>query len=70
MSDTSWMWPAWAPRPPLIRRKCPRCDSVRFKAAELRPFDGLLSMFALRPVRCMFCWRRYYWVSLHGACTG
>jgi hypothetical protein len=26
-----------------------------------------LSMFALRPVRCMFCWRRYYWFSLHGA---
>jgi hypothetical protein len=22
-------------------------------------------MFALRPVRCMFCWRRYYWFSLH-----
>jgi hypothetical protein len=30
----------------------------------LRPFDGLLSMFMLRPVRCMFCWRRYYWFAL------
>ena len=29
--------------------------------------DGLLGMFALRPVRCMFCWRRYYWFSLRGA---
>jgi|HubBroStandDraft_5_1064220.scaffolds.fasta_scaffold04639_5 hypothetical protein len=26
---------------------------------------GLLSMLALRPVRCMFCWRRYYWFALH-----
>jgi hypothetical protein len=24
-------------------------------------------MFALRPVRCMFCWRRYYWFTLHDA---
>jgi predicted GH43/DUF377 family glycosyl hydrolase len=37
------------------------------KDAELRSFDGLLSMFAVRPVRCMFCWRRYYWFALHDA---
>jgi hypothetical protein len=24
-------------------------------------------MFALRPVRCMFCWRRYYWFAFHDA---
>jgi len=29
--------------------------------------DGLLAMFALRPVRCMFCWRRYYWFAWHAA---
>jgi hypothetical protein len=50
-----------------IRRECPRCNSLKFKSAELRPIDGLLSMFALRPVRCMFCWRRYYWFTFHGA---
>jgi hypothetical protein len=50
-----------------IRRECPRCNSVKFKPAELRSFDGLLSMFLLRPVRCMFCWRRYYWFALQGA---
>jgi hypothetical protein len=27
----------------------------------------LLSMFAVRPVRCMFCWRRFYWFSFHDA---
>jgi hypothetical protein len=35
-----------------------RCNSVKFKPAELRSIDGLLVMIALRPVRCMFCWRR------------
>lgn len=40
------------------------CNSVKFKPAELRFFDSLLALFALRPVRCMFCWRRYYWVTL------
>jgi hypothetical protein len=64
MSDTSRTWPSWAPRPPLFRHKCPCCNSVKFRQAELRTWDGLLAMFALRPVRCMFCWRRYYWVSL------
>jgi len=58
--------PNWLPRLLLMRRMCPSCNSVKFKAAELRPIDGLLSMFALRPVRCMFCWRRYYWFSLRG----
>ncbi len=54
-------WPYWLSRLLWIRHKCPCCDSVEFKPAELRLFDGLLTMFALRPVRCMFCWRRYYW---------
>lgn len=45
------------------KRQCPFCNSVQFKPAELRSFDGLLSMLGLRPVRCMFCWRRYYWFA-------
>jgi hypothetical protein len=36
----------------------------------LRSFDGLLSMFALRPVRCMFCWRRYYWFAMRVPSAG
>lgn len=67
MSETSWNRSNWAPKLLWIRRKCPHCDSVKFKQAELRPYDGFLSLFALRPVRCMFCWRRYYWISLFGA---
>ena len=66
-SDSTRAWPAWVPPMPLFRHKCPRCRSVKFKAAELRPFDGLLGLFALHPVRCLFCWRRFYWVSLNGA---
>lgn len=60
-------WPRWLPRVLWIRRMCPRCEGVEFKAAELRASDGFLGMFALRPVRCKSCWRRYYWISLRGA---
>jgi hypothetical protein len=67
MSETNWIWPNWMPQLLWIRRECPRCNSTRFKPAELRSFDGLFGMFALRPVRCMFCWRRYYWFSMRGA---
>jgi len=67
MNFSTRTWPDWVPRMLWIRRECPRCNSLKFKPAELRPIDGLLSMFALRPVRCMFCWRRYYWFTFHGA---
>jgi hypothetical protein len=56
--------PNWLPRVLWTRRKCPRCSCAEFKPAEMHLFDVLFSMFALRPVRCMFCWRRYYWFSL------
>jgi hypothetical protein len=60
-------WPNWLPRVLFFHRVCPRCTSVQFKAGELRPSDGILGLFALRPVRCKFCWRRFYWFSLRGA---
>jgi hypothetical protein len=60
-------WPNWLPRLLLLKRACPICDSTQFKPAELRSEDGLLAMFALRPIRCMFCWRRYYWLSMRSA---
>jgi len=66
MSAEAMIWPHWLPRA-LLRRKCPACKSREFKPAELRPYDGLLGLFFLRPVRCKFCWRRYYWISLKGA---
>lgn len=60
-------WPAWMPRILFLRRACPHCTSRQFKPAELRSLDGLFAMFFLRPIRCMFCWRRYYWFTLQSA---
>jgi len=57
-------WPDWLPRILLFRHACPRCNSVQFKKAEMRTYDGLLFPLALRPVRCMCCWRRFYWFAL------
>ncbi len=70
MNKTNWLRPSWAPWLPLIMRKCPSCNSVKFKAAELRPFDQFLVLLGLHPVRCLFCWRRFYWISLRGAPAG
>jgi hypothetical protein len=67
MSNARKDWPDWLPHLLCFRRKCPRCNSVKFKQAEMRSIDELLAMFAVRPVRCIFCWRRYYWVTLRGA---
>ena len=67
MDHTCRNWPQWLPRLLWLHRKCPICNSVKFKEAELRSVDGLLSMFAIRPIRCMFCWRRYYWFAWHSA---
>jgi len=66
MNAATMSWPNWLPRVLWFRRACPCCDSVQFKSAELHSLDWLLAMFALRPVRCKFCWRRYYWFALRG----
>jgi len=70
MSPVPRSWPDWLPHLLLIRRECPRCSSRTFKPAESRLIDSLLSMFAMHPVRCTYCWRRYYWMTLHGAVAG
>jgi len=36
MSANGRDWPNWLPHPLWIRRECPRCNSVKFKEAELR----------------------------------
>ena len=59
--------PAWMTTMLWFRRECPRCNSVQFKQAEQRWFDRFLGYCAIRPVRCMFCWRRFYWFALHSA---
>ena len=67
MNFSNRTWPNWVPRLLWIRHECPWCNSLKFKQAELRPIEGLLSLFALQPVRCMFCWRRCYWLGFRGA---
>jgi hypothetical protein len=56
-------WPSSIPRILWKRHECPRCSSIEFRAAESHPLDPLLRSFALRPVRCVNCWRRYYWFA-------
>jgi hypothetical protein len=63
MNTAALNWPSRIPRVLLIRRKCPLCTSIEFKAAEPISIDILFGMFALYPVRCVNCWRRYYWFA-------
>lgn len=56
-------WPNRLPQFLWIRRECPLCSSTEFKMAESHFLDSLLGMFSLRPVRCVNCWRRYYWFA-------
>ena len=67
MNFSNRTWPSWVPRLLWIRRECPYCNSLKFKQAESRSYDSLLSMIALHPVRCLFCWRRFYWFAWTGA---
>jgi hypothetical protein len=59
-------WPSRFPRLLWIRRECPLCSSIEFQAAESNDLDGLLRLFALDPVRCVNCWRRYYCLAKKG----
>ncbi len=49
-----------------LRKTCSLCTSIEFEVAEAQPLDGLLGFFALKPVRCLNCWRRYYWFVRKG----
>ena len=37
MNFSKRTWPNWVPHFLWIRRECPRCNSLKFKQAELRP---------------------------------
>jgi hypothetical protein len=67
MSAETLTWPKWLPRVLWVRRMCPYCNGAQFKPAELRSFDFVLEMFFLHPIRCKFCWRRFYWFALKAA---
>ena len=60
-------WLNWLPRVLWFRHMCSYCSSTEFKPGELHSSDGLLAMVALRPVRCICCWRRFYWFSFKAA---
>jgi hypothetical protein len=61
MNSTGLNWPPIVPRFLWVRRKCPLCSSIEFKSAEPEWLDGVLVLFRLNAVRCVNCWRRYYW---------
>ena len=61
------MWPSRIPQVLWMRRECPRCSSIEFQTAESGSFDRLLKLLGLHPVRCVNCWRRYYWFAKTGA---
>lgn len=67
MSIAGMTWPSRLPRILWMGRSCPRCSSVEFRSAERETLDGLFALLSLRPVRCVNCWRRYYWFRDAGA---
>jgi hypothetical protein len=66
MKTESLCWPNWLPRVLWVRRECPRCTSFEFRAEDFGPLDRTLRIFAMRRVRCVNCWRRYYWFTRVG----
>lgn len=61
MNITGPNWPSRLPRLLWMGRTCPLCSSIEFRSAEPELLDRLLVLLALRPIRCVNCWRRYYW---------
>ncbi len=49
MNVEAMTWPRWLPRVLWMGRRCPRCDCVQFKPAELRFFDGVRRQNSIRP---------------------
>jgi hypothetical protein len=54
------------PRLLWMRRQCPLCSSIEFQPAEPESLDTVIGLLGLRPVRCVNCWRRYYWFAKRG----
>ena len=48
----------------VMRERCPLCRATEFQVSMPSPVTNLLRTFAIRRVRCMNCWRRYYWFRL------
>ena len=56
-------WPGTLPQFIWTRRVCPLCTSIEFQTAEINRLDPLMAAFRFYPVRCVNCFRRYYWFS-------
>jgi len=49
--------------PPRVkgRVKCPCCKSPKIRySASIGPFDGLVSLFGLRALRCHSCYTKFH----------
>jgi hypothetical protein len=67
MSVLELSWISRVPRLLFRCRVCPLCSSIEFRRDKSGPMDGLLRCFALKPVRCVNCWRKYYCFAASGA---
>jgi len=47
----------------VVRERCPLCLATAFNLSAQHPLKQVLRVFAIRPVRCANCWRRYYWLK-------
>ena len=63
MNSLYFSWRAGFSRLIGSPKECPVCTSIEFTDAEFHPLDRSLSFLALRPIRCVNCWRRYYGFS-------
>lgn len=63
MESAVQSWLGRLPRILWAGRQCPLCSSIRFEEAEPGSLDGVLGVLMLRPIRCVNCWRRYYWFA-------
>jgi hypothetical protein len=67
MQTQTLSWPNWLPRVLWVRRECPLCTSIQFRTEEPASLDRALRVLAMRRVRCVNCWRRYYWFARVGS---
>lgn len=56
-------WHNGIPKFFIVRERCPLCRTTEFQVSMPTPVTTLLRLFAIRRVRCMNCWRRYYWLK-------
>jgi hypothetical protein len=61
LSDMNWC--NGIPRLVVVNERCPLCHATEFQISMSHPLTNFFSAFWLHRVRCMNCWRRYYWFT-------